>query len=267
MIYLSLALIILVGFLLGMFGGGGSILIIPILVYVLNIDILTAISYSFLIVGITSLLGAILKYKNKEADLTLAFIFSIPSITILYLIRQFVTPIIPNDISIFTLSMSSKSLIMILLALLMLITAKYMIIPRKQLHISDNNTNYFNFIIPSTFVGMISGITGAGAGFLITPILIKYAKVSAKVAIGSSLFVVFLNSFIGFISKLDFTLFNKPQDSINLILMTIASIIGLLGGSYFGKYLDESKTKLYYGYFIFILAIYLITKELNLKYI
>lgn len=254
---------IIMGSTLGLLGAGGSILTLPILVYLLQVDPVTAGGYSLLCVGITALFGAYQYHRKKLIDYKITFLFSIPAIVAVYFTRTVLIHSIPDQITIFALfSLSKHSFIMILFALLMIISS-YMMIRKteKIIPIDKISTLKLTFIVSSEglFVGIITGIVGAGGGFLIIPALVLFADLSMKSAVGSSLLIIALKSLIGF--------FGDIQSGIiinyNLIvLFLLCSITGMIIGHKLSDYFLSSNLKKVFGYFTLVLSIVIITIEI-----
>lgn len=250
-----------IGISLGLIGGGGSILTVPVLVYLFHIDPLLATSYSLFIVGSTSAVGAIPYFRNNLVDFQTALYFGLPSIITVFLTRLFVIEAIPNHLfEIGRFAVSKDMGIMLLFAVLMLFAALRMIKgnqeeePKKLSRLS---------ILPLVFqgasVGLISGLVGAGGGFLIIPALIIFNQMPMKKAVGTSLLIIGANSLFGFIGKLDFHLINWS------FLFTISgiAIAGILVGSKLSQKIDGKKLKPAFGWFVLLMGIVVIIQEIS----
>lgn len=123
---------LLIGLVLGLTGGGGSMLTVPVLVYLLAINPVTATGYSLFIVGTTSLFGAVQNYKKQLVDIKNGFLFAIPSFIGVYLTRKFIVPIIPNEIQLGEISLLKGTFLMILFAIIMLLAAFSMLKKKKK---------------------------------------------------------------------------------------------------------------------------------------
>ena len=255
---------IIIGIILGVLGGGGSILSVPVLVYLFHINPTTATAYSLFIVGISSLIGVIPKYRQGLVHLKTALIFGIPALISVFITRKFLIPSIPDEIISFSNFIITKAILtMIVFALLMIIASFSMI--RKSVEYSVrsediNVPNYFFIIIQGLFLGALTGFIGAGGGFLIIPALVFRCKLPMKIAVGTSLLIIAVNSIIGFIGDLSVT-----TELINwklLIIFTSLAIIGIFIGDYFIRFIDGNKLKRGFGWFILIMGIYIIFHEL-----
>ena len=249
---------IIIGLSLGLIGGGGSILTIPILVYLFKIDPELATSYSLFIVGITSLMGCISHYRMGNLQIKAALYFAIPSIVSILIIREVIFPQIAETLfSIASYQVSKSFLIMIVFSLLM-IAASVSMIKKNEVTTTTGETNYIQLGIIGFFVGIVTGFLGAGGGFLIIPALLFFAKLPIKQAIGTSLLIIFINSSIGFGGDL---YIGTPIDYGFLFIISGIAFIGMLIGTQLSKQIDGAKLKPIFGWFVLIMGIYIITKE------
>jgi uncharacterized membrane protein YfcA len=253
---------ILIGLSLGLIGGGGSILAVPILVYLFKVNPEQATSYSLFIVGITSMIGSFNHYKLGTLKIKSAMVFAIPSILSLLFIRKIILPVIPD--SLFFISdfeVTKNLLIMVVFAFLMIATSVSMI--KKTTHCKEaKELNFMKLAAIGLFVGLIIGFLGAGGGFLIIPALLFFANLPMKQAVGTSLFIIFINSLIGFTgdiiggSNLDYKL---------LFSVTGIAVLGLFIGTQLSKKIDGAKLKPAFGWFVLVMGIYIITIEIFFK--
>lgn len=254
----------LIGISLGLIGGGGSILTVPVLVYLLGVNAVEATAYSLFIVGSTALVGAYPKYKQGLLNIKTAIIFGIPSIVAVYLTRKFLVPAIPTEL--FTLGglMITKSILMMLLfAILMVFASVSMIKDQKVVSAKDDAEQKFNYpmiLAEGAIVGMLTGLVGAGGGFLIIPALVLFTGLPMKEAVGTSLLIIAVKSLIGFTGDLGHFEMNW---SLLLIVSSIA-IAGIFLGNYLSLKIDGAKLKKGFGWFVLVMGIYIIIKELFL---
>lgn len=249
---------LLIGLILGLTGGGGSILTVPILVYVLLINPVTATAYSLFIVGTTSVFGATQNYFKGLVDVKTGFIFAIPSFIGVFLTRMYVVPIIPDPVLETDFFKFSKStFLMSFFAIVMLFAAYSMLKKKKEINASDKKSSVLTLVIQNFIIGIIIGLVGAGGGFLIIPSLVLFAKLPMKKAIGTSLFIISMNSLIGFIGDVQ----NIAIDWLFLIKFTGLSIIGIFIGIYLNKFINESQLKKGFGYFVLAMACFILLKE------
>ena len=250
---------IIIGLSLGLIGGGGSILTIPILVYLFKIDPELATTYSLFIVGITSFLGCISHYKMGNLQLKSALYFAIPSVFSILIIREVIFPQIATTLfTIATYQVSKNDLIMIVFSILMMTAAIAMI--RKSKPIPDSlKTNYVQLGFIGFFVGIVTGFLGAGGGFLIIPALLFFANLPMKQAVGTSLLIIFINSSIGFAGDL---YIGTVIDYQLLVVIAAMAFVGMLIGIQISKKINGAQLKPIFGWFVLVMGIYIITREL-----
>ena len=258
-------LALIVGVSLGLIGSGGSILTVPILVYLMGINPVVATAYSLFIVGITSLVGGLKSAKIGLVDFKKVIGFGIPSIIAVYLTRRYILPALPEVIwSTSSFILTKNMALMLLFAVIMILAAFSMIKKEKDKKISteQKTASYLWVILEGTIVGVVTGLVGAGGGFLIIPALVILAKTPMKIAVGTSLFIIALKSIIGFLGDL------QILSDINwtlLISFTILSLIGIFIGINLTKKMDGAKLKTGFGYFVLIMAVYILYMELIAK--
>ena len=251
---------ILIGLVLGLIGGGGSILTVPLLVYLLSVEPVLATAYSLFIVGSTALVGAIGNAQKGMVDFKTAIIFAIPAFIAVYSTRKFLVPAIPYELFSFDDFLITKDIgIMIFFALIMLFASISMIRNKRKESNEETEINYnYPLIIGEGFlVGVLTGIAGAGGGFLIIPALVLLAKLSMKKAVATSLLIIAIKSLIGFIGDVQ----NLEIDWSFLVIFSALSIGGIFIGIWLNKFIDGKKLKKGFGWFLLIMAIYIILKE------
>lgn len=253
---------LIIGIVLGLIGGGGSILTVPVLVYLLSINPVTATAYSLFIVGSTSLVGAVKNFSKGLVDLRTAVVFSIPAFISVYLTRKFLVPAIPEYLfSVGNLDITRDIAIMVFFAIIMLLASVSMI--RGRCMNCDDDTaevkyNYPLIVLEGTVVGVLTGIVGAGGGFLIIPALVMLAKLPMKKAVATSLLIIAVKSLIGFIGDVE----NLDIEWTFLLLFTAFSVVGIFVGIWLSKFIEGSKLKKYFGWFTLIMGVYILIKEL-----
>ena len=251
---------LLIGLILGLIGGGGSILTVPIFVYLLGISPLVATAYSLFVVGTTALVGAISNHKKGMVDVRTGFIFAVPAFIGVYVTRRYLLSLIPEDIFYISSFLVTKDVaIMLFFSILMLAASFFMINGRAEV----SNTKLLKYNVPlltleGLVVGVLTGFVGAGGGFLIIPALVFFAKLPMKKAIATSLMIISIKSLIGFIGDIQ----NFEIDWFFLLSFTSISVIGIFLGIYFSKFINENKLKKVFGWFVFLMALFIIIKEL-----
>ena len=256
----------LVGISLGLIGGGGSILTVPILVYIMGVNPILATSYSLFIVGSTSLVGAYNNWRNGRVKIRTALLFGISSITTVFLTRKFLIPIIPELIlKTENFELTKDMLTMVLFAILMLVAAIAMIkngnkeedkLPTDVLKVTKLSLP--KLLIYGVGIGLATGLLGAGGGFLLIPTLVLLVGLNMKEAVGTSLLIIALNSLIGFLGDLG----HYTIDWIFLGTLTIIAIAGIFVGGFLSKKIEAGKLKKGFGFFVLIMGIYILVKEI-----
>jgi uncharacterized membrane protein YfcA len=248
----------LIGIVLGITGGGGSILTVPILVYVLSINPLLATAYSLFIVGTTSAFGTFQNFKKGLVAPKTAIQFAIPSVIGVYLTRKFIVHQLPEVLFYFgSLQLTRATFLMILFAVVMFMAAYSMLKPRKEM-IEEKSKGIVVVSIQLFFVGILIGLIGAGGGFLIIPALVKLAKLPMKKAIGTSLLIITINSLFGFVGDIE----TIAIDWKFLIPFTAVSIIGIFIGLKIQHFIDEKLLKKIFGLFVLAMSLLILYKEL-----
>lgn len=259
---LGYAASILMGLSLGLIGGGGSILTVPILVYLFGIGPVESTAYSLFVVGLTSLAGTFTHFKNGNVHLKTALIFGVPSILSVYAVRKFIIPIIPDPFfSIGSITVTKPLFVMVLFAVLMLLASISMIRKPKK-HTSEGGEIRYNYpliFIEGLVVGGVTGLVGAGGGFLIIPALVLLAGLPMKQAVGTSLLIIGLKSLIGFTGDLGSGL--QVEYTFMLIFSAFA-MVGIVAGSFLSTFISNEKLKPIFGWFVLVMGIYILAKEL-----
>ncbi len=255
---------LLIGVSLGLIGGGGSVLAVPVLAYLFSVNAKIATAYSLFIVGSSALIGGVKQHFKGYVDWRTAFVFGMPAIVGVSIIRKYVIPILPDVL--FTVSnfnFTSRMGMFGLFAVLMIPAGISMLNGRKEIKTTgDVKYNYTLILIEGLVVGAITGFIGAGGGFLIIPALVILANVEMKIAIGTSLIIIAAKSLMGFFLGDAFTL---DIDWQFLSIFTSISFVGIFLGSYLSNFVDGSKLKKGFGYFIFAMAAFIFYMEFFVK--
>lgn len=257
---------ILIGISLGLIGGGGSILTVPVLVYLFKSDPVAATAYSLFIVGATSVIGSFSYFKKGLVNVKTAIVFGIPSIIAVYFSRAIVVPAIPDEIWVIQNLVLTKSIFLMLLFAILMIGSSYSMIKKDKIVEANeaNEKQKFNYpliLIEGGIVGMLTGLVGAGGGFLIIPALVVLSKLPMKEAVGTSLVIIAAKSLIGFFGESSETII----DWVFLTKVTAFAMAGIFIGMWLSKKIDGAKLKPAFGWFVLVMGIYIIFKETMLK--
>lgn len=272
-------LALLIGLSLGLIGGGGSILAVPILVYVLGLDAKSAIAMSLAIVGIVSLIGVIPHWKLGNVNLKTAFSFTPPAMLGAFLgARLAALPFVTDTIQ------------LVCFAVMMIVASYFMIRKptKERLNKLDSElekgssslakdssyqlsaTNYepersehqpkypwLAITLEGLGVGIVTGFVGVGGGFAIIPALVLLGGIPMKEAIGTSLLIITFKSATGFMGYL-----SQVAIDWNLMLtFSTVAILGIIWGAYFSGKIRSEKLQQAFGYFLIAVAIFILVKR------
>ncbi|WP_297507782.1 sulfite exporter TauE/SafE family protein [Flavobacterium sp.] len=253
------SLAVLVGISLGLIGSGGSILSVPIFVYIMGMHPALAAAYSLFVVGISALVSGVQKAKDGLVDFKKVLAFGVPTLIAVFITRKIIVPSIPEMLVItdqFTLS--KRLLLMVVFALVMLVASWKMIRPGNETK-GNSSSNPFTISLAGLAIGFIAGFVGAGGGFLIVPALLFLANTPIKKAIGTSLFIVAVQSLIGFLGDIPNPNINYPM----LLVFTGCALFGVLIGNRLSKVIAGEKLKTVFGYVVLGMGIYILVKEIG----
>lgn len=256
---------LLIGISLGLIGGGGSILTVPVMVYLFGLQPLMATSYSLFVVGSTSLVGAYTNFRKGLVNIKAALLFGASSIVTVFFTRKYIVPVIPKDImTIGGVTVTEELLTMVLFALLMLLASLSMI-RKKKVSVEEKEcrdcVRFGKLVLYGIAIGLVTGFLGAGGGFLLIPALVLLLKLPMKKAIGTSLMIIALNSLIGFTGDLG----HFTMDWHFLLKITAIAVAGIFIGGALSKTIPGDKLKKGFGWFVLVMGIYILVKETVLK--
>jgi len=251
-----------IGVALGLIGGGGSILTVPVLVYLFHVDAVLATAYSLFIVGVTSFVGGVRAHIKKLVDVKIAIVFAVPSFIAVFLTRRFIVPEIPELLfSLGNFQVTKDIGLLLFFALIMVAAALSMILKKKEkadLKVIKKQLNLKLILLEGAVVGLITGLVGAGGGFLIIPALVIFAKLPMKTAVGTSLAIIAAKSLIGFLGDLGAA---QNIDWFFLLSITAIAVIGIFVGSWLRKFVDGKKLQKAFGWFVLAMDVYIVLKE------
>lgn len=264
MIALGAFISLLIGIVLGLVGGGGSILTVPMVHYLFGTSMLLATTYSLIVVSVASGVGTIQRLKSKQIDFKQGLIFVLPSMTVAFIIRRFVLPAIPESFELMGIQMSLEIIIAILLITVMLFTAIKTLISKRTP--SSEPATVLNILLFGVLTGLLSGFIGAGGGFIIVPILIRLGMDIRK-AVGTSMFIISIQSAVA----LSGDLFN-PQivaeggiDWKLVSVITLLTVAGVLVGSYLQRYFSGKLLKRVFSLILIVVALGILFQKLILN--
>ena len=251
---------VLMGVVLGVIGGGGSILTVPILVYLFGTNATIATAYSLLIVGITAAFGAIRYFQQGLIDIRSAITFAIPSIVAVYLTRAYLMPAIPDVLMTSPFVINKSSFIMLSFGMLMVLSAVMMLTrDNSKLNSKASKQSILLIMLEGAVVGVATGVLGAGGGFLIIPALVLLMGMDMKKAVGTSLFIIALKSLIGFTGDLQAGI---HLDWILILSLIACTIIGMWIATLIADKIEGQKLQKGFAYFTLVIAVFIFMKEL-----
>lgn len=252
---------ILIGVALGLIGGGGSILTVPVLVYLFSVDAVLATAYSLFIVGLTSAVGSVKYFQAGLVNVRTAIIFGIPSIIAVFMTRAYIVPALPAEVMITDSFSLTKGDMMLLLFSIVMIGASFSMIRGKSdtavVEEGEQKFNYPLILLEGAVVGVLTGLVGAGGGFLIIPALVVLSKLPMKQAVATSLVIIAAKSLIGFLGEGGHSTIDWPF----LGIISAFAIVGIFIGMSLSRKIDGNKLKPVFGWFVLIMGIGIILKE------
>ena len=251
---------LIIGLVVGLFGGGGSILAVPIFVYLFHLNPILATSYSLFVVGFSAAAGTIINIKKKLIDYRIAIIFSFPALFSVFVVRRYLISSLPEVIlDTGSIYITTKMALMLLFSIVILLSSFSMLKKNKAVIAQKlNNTNYSLLLITGSVVGVLTGLVGAGGGFIIVPALVFFAGLKIKQAVATSLVIITCHALFGFLS--DITQVNI--DWFFLTSITLISVLGIVLGSYLSNFINDMSLKKNFARFILLIALMIICNEL-----
>lgn len=248
----------LIGLVLGLIGGGGSLLAIPILVYLFSFQVADATAYSLVIVGATSIFGACQRFTISCVDLRTAFIFGLPSVLAVFITRKWLVPNLPDSIILFESLLVSKRLFLLSLFSVLTIGASYVMITKNiRPIISFGKRKTFHLFIAGCMIGVVTGIVGIGGGFLIIPAMIYLANLPFNKAVGTSLIIIAIKSLFGFAADASHFAFDWQF----LVIIIVIAIAGIFVGNRLSVNFPQEKLKTSFGWLTLVLALFILARE------
>jgi len=256
---LGYILSVFIGISLGLIGGGGSILTVPVFVYLFHIEPALATSYSLFIVGLTSFTGAVYQYVRGYVNVKAAFSFGLASVVTVFLVRKYLLPAIPDVLlQVGVVTVTKSTAIMVFFAALMLAASVSMILGHLEQQTVAKQTHLVTLLAYGVGIGLVTGLLGAGGGFLIIPALVLLVHIPIKEAIGTSLFIITVNSLVGFAGDISHTAIDWPF-LLNILAITVC---GVIIGSALGRRIPSERLRIGFGWFVLTMGIYILSREL-----
>ena len=253
---------LLIGITLGLLGAGGSILTVPVLHYILNFDAVQSTSMSLFVVGTTASAGALAYARRREIAWKKGAAFALPSLVVVYLARRFLLPIVPQSISFSSIQIHRDTLILVLFSIVMLLAASAMLRRKKTSALAFTEPHLLRIALQGALVGLVTGFVGAGGGFLIVPALVVLIGLEMKIAVGTSLAIIAVNSLTGFLGSLSG---GVSIDWNILFAVTGCALLGMLLGNLLARKIESEKLKPAFGWFVLMMGTFILLKETLLK--
>ena len=261
---LGYSCVLAVGFVIGLFGGGGGILSIPVLLYLFGIqdeDLVTA--YAVLMVGVAASVGAYRNGIKGQLSLRAALWLGVPAFMFMYATRKWLLPAIPEVFALpGAIELPGRTFKLGLIIGVMLIAAVRMLWPNKQQHKTENPLSGLHLVAYAVWigalVGIVSGITGAGGGFIIVPALVFMMGLPIKVAIGTTQLILATKAVGGLIGDLGA---GRAIDWGFGLWLCLLAIGGVWLGIYASGKLKAARLRVFFAIFLIIMAVFMILKE------
>lgn len=250
---------VFIGITLGLLGGGGSILTIPILVYLFHLDAVTATAYSLFIVGATSLVGIAPKHRKGLINFRTGLIFGTPSLLAIFATRRWIVPAIPEIlVSLHSFVLTKRMFLLGLFAVLMIVTSFSMIGSKKEISSEEKGIKLYLIVAQGVLIGLLTGLVGAGGGFLIIPALVFLTGLPMKVAAGTSLFIIGFNSLFGFVGDV----INLEIQWDFLFVITALAVAGIFVGNWLTTKIKSLHLRKSFGWFTMVMGCWILFQEL-----
>jgi len=257
---LGYAAAVFIGLTLGLLGGGGSILSIPVLIYFFDVEPVRATAYSLFIVGTTSLVGVVPKYREGLINFRSAIQFGIPSVISIFATRKWFLPVLPDTLFTWgTVVLSRRLFLLGLFSFLMIAAAWHLLRKESKQPSPPKQGASYRMTLQGAGVGFLTGLVGAGGGFLITPALVYLTGLSFKMAAGTSLLIIAVNSLMGFVGDV----MNFSMEWTFLLPLTSLAILGIFIGSKLATRYSSQTLKLFFGWFVLAIALYILAREIT----
>lgn len=247
-----------IGVVIGLFGGGGSILAVPVFVYLFHLNPILATSYSLFVVGCSAAVGTLINIKKKLIEFQTVLVFTIPALSSVSLTRRYLITNLPDVVFESDLVLITKEIALMLIFSLVIIVSALSMLKKNRLR-TTKIINYNSLIAIGLGVGLLTGLVGAGGGFVIVPALVLFAALDIKQAVATSLIIITFNALFGFLADVT----QVAIDWLFLIIFTSISVVGILIGSYVSNFTQEKSLKKNFARFMLLMALLIIYNEVT----
>ncbi len=254
---------LLIGLVLGTIGGGGSILTVPVLIYLFGLSPVLATSYSLFIVGVTSCIGAVRNLKHNHVNHRIAILFGGTSTLVVLVVRRYLLPWLATKSVIINKLVFPYSLVMMLVFSLFMLAAAWLMIADVRIMKRGEHVRHeaASLIGIGILLGLVTGFIGIGGGFIIVPSLVLILNLPMKEAVGTSLAIITFTTLVGFITDTRHVAMDWPL----LLSITAVSLTGLLTGNIFSRKLPALALKKIFGWFVLVVGCFILVKEVLLR--
>lgn len=246
LLLLAAALSLVIGIVLGMLGGGGAILTLPMLVYVVNVEAKAAIATSLFVVGTTSVASTLMHARSRSVKWKVGAIFGAAAMSGAFAGGR-LARFVPGTV------------LLVIFAGLMVATSIAMLRGRRTDESGErSDLAVGTAVVLGASVGLLSGLVGAGGGFLIVPALTLFGGLAIREAIGTSLFVIALQSFAGFAGHVGHVALDWPL----VAAITVAAVAGAALGAAAGKKVPAATLRRAFAWLVLAMGLFMFAKEL-----
>ena len=251
---------LLVGVTLGLLGGGGSILTVPVLVYLFGISATQGTGASLLVVGASALVAAIAAWRNGDFAWGSGWPFALGSVPTVFAVRAWLVPAIPEELgAIGSVSVTRDTFLMVAFGLLMLFVGLKMVRGKKGEEVDNDDVKPLFLVALGVGTGLLAGLVGAGGGFMIVPALTMGAGLEMKKAVGTSLGIIAIQSLAGFGGAL--ATFDQSVMGIALMVCGLA-LVGVFGGRWLSGRMDGETIRPIFAWFVVGMGVFVLVREL-----
>ena len=246
MLWLELLLGFSIGLSLGLLGGGGSILTVPALVYLVGQSPQAAVTTSLAIVGANSLMGASFHGTQGTLNWRIALTFGWVGMLTAFLASGF-SKLLP------------PAVLLIAFAVLMLVIGVFLLLRKEGVETTISEKPLWVTLVSGATVGLLTGVLGVGGGFLIVPALVVLVGLPMQMAVGTSLVVITMNSIAGLLGHIN----DGSFQPLLILVFTVSGLAGTFAGSRLARYLPAKKLQSVFAFFVILLAIFLLADNFN----